>query len=54
MKNLFQELFFYYPWNNFLHSTVSSMIEGILTSGNEELEALVNPLLFYFFFFFDE
>jgi len=35
------ELFFYYPWNNFLHATVSSMIEGILTSGNEDLEALL-------------
>jgi len=32
------ELFFSYPWNNFLHSTVYTMIESILTGGNEELE----------------
>jgi hypothetical protein len=36
--NFCLDLFFSYHWNNFLHATVESMIEGILTGNNEELE----------------
>lgn len=32
------DLFFAYPWNNFLHSAVGQMIEGIFLGQNEELK----------------
>jgi hypothetical protein len=32
------ELFFSYPWNNFLHSIVESIVQGVLESENEELK----------------
>lgn len=32
------DLFFAYPWNNFLHSTVEWLVQGILSRDNDELK----------------
>jgi len=32
------DLFFDYPWNNFLHSTVEWLVQGILSRDNDELK----------------
>jgi len=32
------DLFFAYPWNNFLHSTVEWLVQGILSRENDELK----------------